>query len=197
MGFVTGCCARAALRVPNLPRARISTLRQNLPPRHQATESAVGLRCAHCQNLRLWQVGARYRHPAHLVDLFCARSAKTLVPGNPNVAYICSRYYRAPELVFEATEYTCAIGARGQELPARQCSSILCPVLLVICGLLRSFPSVVLHSFCLSARIDDSVLSDPYVRVCACRRVVGGLRVRRAASREAHLPWRERRRPAD
>mmetsp|Transcript_41592 Transcript_41592/g.81590 ORF Transcript_41592/g.81590 Transcript_41592/m.81590 type:complete len:380 (+) Transcript_41592:81-1220(+) len=36
-------------------------------------------------------------------------SAKRLVKGEPNVAYICSRYYRAPELVFEATEYTTAI----------------------------------------------------------------------------------------
>jgi serine/threonine protein kinase len=36
-------------------------------------------------------------------------SAKMLIPGEPNVAYICSRYYRAPELVFEATQYTTAI----------------------------------------------------------------------------------------
>jgi len=36
-------------------------------------------------------------------------SAKQLVHGEPNVAYICSRYYRAPELVFEATGYSCAI----------------------------------------------------------------------------------------
>ncbi|KAG9396847.1 cyclin-dependent kinase like [Carpediemonas membranifera] len=36
-------------------------------------------------------------------------SAKVLVPGEPNVAYICSRYYRAPELIFGATDYTPAI----------------------------------------------------------------------------------------
>lgn len=36
-------------------------------------------------------------------------SAKVLVAGEPNVAYICSRYYRAPELIFGATDYTCAI----------------------------------------------------------------------------------------
>ena len=36
-------------------------------------------------------------------------SAKSLLKGQPNVSYICSRYYRAPELVFEATEYTTAI----------------------------------------------------------------------------------------
>lgn len=33
-------------------------------------------------------------------------SAKILVPGEPNVSYICSRYYRAPELIFGATNYT-------------------------------------------------------------------------------------------
>lgn len=44
--------------------------------------------------------------------LFCldssltAHSAKQLVRGEPNVSYICSRYYRAPELIFGATDYT-------------------------------------------------------------------------------------------
>ncbi|XP_072122406.1 glycogen synthase kinase-3 beta-like [Mobula birostris] len=33
-------------------------------------------------------------------------SAKQLVKGEPNVSYICSRYYRAPELIFGATDYT-------------------------------------------------------------------------------------------
>merc|ERR1719487_209844 len=36
-------------------------------------------------------------------------SAKALVVGEPNVAYICSRFYRAPELIFGSTEYTTAI----------------------------------------------------------------------------------------
>ena len=43
-------------------------------------------------------------------------SAKQLVKGNyffslgqPNLAYICSRCYRAPELIFGATDYTCQI----------------------------------------------------------------------------------------
>lgn len=36
-------------------------------------------------------------------------SAKVLVPGEPNVAYICSRYYRAPELIFGAVRYTTSI----------------------------------------------------------------------------------------
>ncbi|GAA95011.1 uncharacterized protein L969DRAFT_96010 [Mixia osmundae IAM 14324] len=33
-------------------------------------------------------------------------SAKILIAGEPNVSYICSRYYRAPELIFGATNYT-------------------------------------------------------------------------------------------
>lgn len=37
---------------------------------------------------------------------FIKNSAKILTPGEPNVSYICSRYYRAPELIFGATNYT-------------------------------------------------------------------------------------------
>lgn len=37
-------------------------------------------------------------------------SAKILIAGEPNVSYICSRYYRAPELIFGATNYTTNIG---------------------------------------------------------------------------------------
>ncbi|KAH6889438.1 kinase-like domain-containing protein [Thelonectria olida] len=33
-------------------------------------------------------------------------SAKFLVENEPNISYICSRYYRAPELIFGATNYT-------------------------------------------------------------------------------------------
>ncbi|KAH9618243.1 hypothetical protein KSS87_001647 [Heliosperma pusillum] len=45
----------------------------------------------------------------HEVKLCDFGSAKILVPGEPNISYICSRYYRAPELIFGATEYTTAI----------------------------------------------------------------------------------------
>lgn len=31
------------------------------------------------------------------------------VRGEANISYICSRYYRAPELIFGATEYTTSI----------------------------------------------------------------------------------------
>jgi len=45
-----------------------------------------------------------------LVCVNCACSAKELLPGESNVAYICSRYYRAPELILGATDYTIQIG---------------------------------------------------------------------------------------
>ena len=37
-------------------------------------------------------------------------SAKQLVFGESNVSYICSRYYRAPELLMGCGEYTTAVG---------------------------------------------------------------------------------------
>jgi glycogen synthase kinase 3 beta len=46
---------------------------------------------------------------SHVVKLCDFGSAKMLVKGESNIAYICSRYYRAPELIFGATDYTTAI----------------------------------------------------------------------------------------
>ena len=45
----------------------------------------------------------------HQLKLCDFGSAKILVKGEPNISYICSRYYRAPELIFGATDYTTAI----------------------------------------------------------------------------------------
>eukprot|EP00250_Pteridium_aquilinum_P007062 c16857_g1_i1 orf=2-847(+) len=45
----------------------------------------------------------------HQLKLCDFGSAKILVKGETNIAYICSRYYRAPELIFGAVEYTTAI----------------------------------------------------------------------------------------
>lgn len=45
----------------------------------------------------------------HVLKLCDFGSAKKLVKGEPNISYICSRYYRAPELIFGATEYSNAI----------------------------------------------------------------------------------------
>jgi len=57
----------------------------------------------------------------HQLKLCDFGSAKALVKGEPNVSYICSRYYRAPELIFGSTDYSTAIdiwsqGCVGAEL---------------------------------------------------------------------------------
>lgn len=41
-----------------------------------------------------------------LCDFGCS---KRLIEGEPNIQYICARYYRAPEIVFGWAHYTCAI----------------------------------------------------------------------------------------
>ncbi|GAX84564.1 hypothetical protein CEUSTIGMA_g11985.t1 [Chlamydomonas eustigma] len=46
---------------------------------------------------------------SHQLKLCDFGSAKVLVKGEPNISYICSRYYRAPELIFGATDYNAAI----------------------------------------------------------------------------------------
>jgi glycogen synthase kinase 3 beta len=48
--------------------------------------------------------------PTGVLKLCDFGSAKILIEGEPNVSYICSRYYRAPELIFGATNYTTNIG---------------------------------------------------------------------------------------
>ena len=45
----------------------------------------------------------------HVIKMCDFGSAKKLVKGEPNISYICSRYYRAPELIFGATDYTPSI----------------------------------------------------------------------------------------
>ena len=45
----------------------------------------------------------------HALKLCDFGSAKILRPEESNISYICSRYYRAPELIFGATSYTSAI----------------------------------------------------------------------------------------
>jgi glycogen synthase kinase 3 beta len=46
---------------------------------------------------------------SHTLKLCDFGSAKNLTPGEANVSYICSRYYRAPELIFGTTDYSYAI----------------------------------------------------------------------------------------
>ncbi|CAG9317939.1 unnamed protein product [Blepharisma stoltei] len=42
----------------------------------------------------------------HIVSLCDLGSSKRLIRGEANIAYICSRYYRAPELIFGSTRYS-------------------------------------------------------------------------------------------
>eukprot|EP00298_Acanthocystis_sp_HF-20_P009203 c1816_g1_i2.p1 GENE.c1816_g1_i2~~c1816_g1_i2.p1 ORF type:complete len:282 (+),score=79.21 c1816_g1_i2:123-968(+) len=46
---------------------------------------------------------------SHVVKLCDFGSAKVLVDGEPNVSYVSSRFYRAPELIFGSTTYSHAI----------------------------------------------------------------------------------------
>ncbi|OQD78713.1 hypothetical protein PENDEC_c001G00225 [Penicillium decumbens] len=48
-------------------------------------------------------------HNTGILKLCDFGSAKILIENEPNVSYICSRYYRAPELIFGATNYTTKI----------------------------------------------------------------------------------------
>ena len=56
-----------------------------------------------------FQTSLQVNPHTHQLKLCDFGSAKVLVKGEPNISYICSRYYRAPELIFGATEYTTAI----------------------------------------------------------------------------------------
>jgi len=47
--------------------------------------------------------------PSNELKLCDFGSAKMLVKGEPNIAYICSRYYRAPELILGGTDYSTSI----------------------------------------------------------------------------------------
>jgi glycogen synthase kinase 3 beta len=71
-------------------------------------------------------------------------SAKILVAGEPNVSYICSRYYRAPELIFGATNYTTNIGAF--DISLEQWAILMCDRYLVdwLCdGRVDAWPTTV------------------------------------------------------
>uniref|UniRef100_A0A7S3PRH8 Protein kinase domain-containing protein n=1 Tax=Aplanochytrium stocchinoi TaxID=215587 RepID=A0A7S3PRH8_9STRA len=69
---------------------------------------------AHCHALEICHRDIKPQNllvdPAnHVVKLADFGSAKQIVENEPNVSYICSRYYRAPELIFGSTEYTTSI----------------------------------------------------------------------------------------
>ncbi|KAH0862311.1 hypothetical protein HID58_079522 [Brassica napus] len=89
-----------------------------------------------------------YTHQVKLCDFGSAK-----VKGEPNISYICSRYYRAPELIFGVTEYTTAI-----DIWSAGC--VLAELLLGQSRLLRYFNlmEVIVHPF-----LDE--LRDPNTRL--------------------------------
>ena len=100
-------------------------------------------------------------------------SAKHLVRGEPNVSYICSRYYRAPELIFGAIDYTTKIGELSiilfsYECPLNGLMAAMSSWSFIMCGLL------------LMKELDVSV----FCRCVECRVCVG-----RIAAGSANLPW--------
>ena len=44
-------------------------------------------------------------HQAHTLKIGDLGSAKRIQQGEKNTSYMCSRYYRAPELIFGCDEY--------------------------------------------------------------------------------------------
>jgi serine/threonine protein kinase len=66
------------------------------------------------------------------------------IKGEANISYICSRYYRAPELIFGATEYTTSIdiwsaGCVLAELLLSQVSALVTRFLFFCLHLSTSF----------------------------------------------------------
>lgn len=75
-------------------------------------------------------------------------SAKALVRGEPNVSYICSRYYRAPELIFGSTDYSTAIDIWSQ-------GKLKHAIVLILSQHISCLPS---HPVCPSAFLDHPLL---------------------------------------
>ena len=46
---------------------------------------------------------------SHRLQLCDFGSAKRLIKGENNVSYICSRYFRAPELIFGSSKYDVSV----------------------------------------------------------------------------------------
>ena len=112
--------------------------------------------------------------------------AQTLVAGEPNVSYICSRYYRAPELIFGSTNYTTAIDIWSQ-VKRQTCD----------------FESVGMkggnHAPATGIRARDrdrTHLLSATATLSTHGSLVAGLRRGRVAARRAAVPGRLRRRPA-
>lgn len=83
--------------------------------------------------------------------------------GEPNVSYICSRYYRAPELIFGATDYTVDIGMWNGTVVLEWDYSITmeCSIGMRLCM------SMVLI-LCCDYTVDNSLILVPEIDPCSC-----------------------------
>lgn len=72
-------------------------------------------------------------------------SAKKLIRGEPNVSYICSRYYRAPELIFGATDYTSAIDVWSGGCVMVELLCVTCPHSLILCNVIGTALNEILY----------------------------------------------------
>ena len=70
--------------------------------------------CAYIHSLRICHRDIKPHNilvnpETHVLKLCDFGSAKILQANKPNVSYICSRFYRAPELVLQSSQYTTAV----------------------------------------------------------------------------------------
>lgn len=121
-------------------------------------------------------------HPLHpCLARACVRvcSAKVLRGEGENVSYICSRYYRAPELILEAKQYTCAVGSSRCTLLFLY---IICFLVLLFLYCESSFCFVCVSScetFCaMCVLVSARSLA---IFQCVIRHLVGGLHHGRVA----------------
>lgn len=127
-----------------------------------------------------------------IVCLISVCSAKQLVRGEPNVSYICSRYYRAPELIFGATDYTSSIGGPTvADCQPEDRNDFLCRVLIRRTRMLSDVVSQLCICYMrLEYHCSDLFFSSPFF--CALpflfRCVVSRLCAGRASTRTTNLP---------
>jgi serine/threonine protein kinase len=108
-----------------------------------------------------FQTSVQVNPHTHQLKLCDFGSAKVLVKGEPNISYICSRYYRAPELIFGATEYTTAIDiwSAGCVLAELMLGQVWCLRYLLACLFFQVNKKSLLSSHFLTRTISTAFVS--------------------------------------